>query len=104
MQIQISWLPKKPTDLDLHCLLKHSMSFLVREGLTHLQLVDFYYNSLDQSISYSRVSAVVFIPSKMISHVIMDNSRQFSLEWPQLEAVPLSTYRQYFGSEIKFIF
>ena len=33
MQIQISWRLQKPTDLDLHCLLKKSMSCSAREGL-----------------------------------------------------------------------
>ena len=32
MQIQISWLLQKPTDLDLHCLLKQGMSCPAREG------------------------------------------------------------------------
>ena len=31
MQIQISWLLKKPTDLDLHCLLRQGMSCSARE-------------------------------------------------------------------------
>ena len=33
MQIQISWLLQKPTDLDLHCLLRQGMSCSAREGL-----------------------------------------------------------------------
>ena len=33
MQIQISWLLQKPTDLDLHCLLRQGMSCSTREGL-----------------------------------------------------------------------
>ena len=33
MQIQISWLLQKPTDLDLHCLLRKGMTCLAREGL-----------------------------------------------------------------------
>ena len=33
MQIQISWLLQKPTDLDLHCLLRQGMSCSGREGL-----------------------------------------------------------------------
>ena len=33
MQIQISWLLQKPTDLDLHCLLRQDMSCSAREGL-----------------------------------------------------------------------
>ena len=36
MQIQISWLlKKKPTDLDLHCLLRQGMSCSAREGLRY---------------------------------------------------------------------
>ena len=33
MQIKISWLLKKPTDLDLHCLLRQGMSCSAKEGL-----------------------------------------------------------------------
>ena len=33
MQTQISWLFQKPTDLDLHCLLRQGMSCSAREGL-----------------------------------------------------------------------
>ena len=33
MQIQISWLLQKPTDLDLHYLLRQGMSCSAREGL-----------------------------------------------------------------------
>ena len=34
VQIQISWLLQKPTDLDLHCLLRPGMLCLAREGLS----------------------------------------------------------------------
>ena len=34
VQIQISWLLQKPTDLDLHCLLRQGMSCSAREGLS----------------------------------------------------------------------
>ena len=33
MQIQISWLPQKPTDLDLHCLQRQGISRFSRQGL-----------------------------------------------------------------------
>ena len=33
VQIQIGWLLQKPTDLDLHCLLRQGMSCSAREGL-----------------------------------------------------------------------
>ena len=33
MQIEISWLLQKPTDLDLHCLLIQGMSCSARKGL-----------------------------------------------------------------------
>ena len=36
VQIQISWLLQKPTDLDLHCLLRQGMSCSAREGLRNL--------------------------------------------------------------------
>ena len=38
MQIQIIWLLKKPTDLDLHCLLKQGMSCSAKEGLNIAEL------------------------------------------------------------------
>ena len=38
MQIQISWLLQKPTDLDLLCLLRQGMLCLAREGLTEIGL------------------------------------------------------------------
>ena len=36
MQIQISWLLQKPTDLDLHCLLRQGMSCSARKALIYL--------------------------------------------------------------------
>ena len=39
MQFQISWLLKKPTDLDLHCLLRQGILCSAREGL----IQDFLY-------------------------------------------------------------
>ena len=42
MQIQISWLLKKPTDLDLHCLLRQGMSCSAREGLILLPHISTY--------------------------------------------------------------
>ena len=36
MQIQISWLLQKPTDLDLHCLLRQGMLCSAKEGLKWL--------------------------------------------------------------------
>ena len=40
MQIQISWLLQKPTDLDLHCLLNQGMSCSAREDSFCLSSVD----------------------------------------------------------------
>ena len=37
-QIQISWLLQKPTDLDLHCLLRQGMLCSAREGLIYIVL------------------------------------------------------------------
>ena len=39
MQIQISWLLQKPTDLDLHSLLRRGMSCSAREGLKMFVLI-----------------------------------------------------------------
>ena len=44
MQIQISWLLKKPTDLDLHCLLSQGMSCSAREELNIVPAHDKNYN------------------------------------------------------------
>ena len=45
----ISWLLKKPTDLDLHCLLRQGMSCSAREGLTFITLGR---QQIDDSFSY----------------------------------------------------
>ena len=37
MQIQISWLLQKPTDLDLHCLQRQGCPSSARQGLSHQQ-------------------------------------------------------------------
>ena len=42
MQIQISWLLQKPTDLDLHCLLRQGMPCSAREGLRKLDKLGRY--------------------------------------------------------------
>ena len=36
VQIQISWLLQKPTDLDLHCLLRQGMTCSARDGLNNV--------------------------------------------------------------------
>ena len=38
VQLQTSWLLKKPTDLDLHCLQRQGISGSSRQGLSHLGL------------------------------------------------------------------
>ena len=38
VQIQISWLLQKPTNLDLHCLLRQGMSCSAREGLSMVKV------------------------------------------------------------------
>ena len=51
MQVQISWLLQKPTDLDLHCLLRQGMSCSARDGLNievhvstlELKAMDFFF-------------------------------------------------------------
>ena len=49
MQIQISWLLQKPTDLDLHCLLRQGIFCSAREGLT---LTIFRTNTADHNCWY----------------------------------------------------
>ena len=55
MQIQISWLLQKPTDLDLHCLLKQVMSCSAREGLEIS-----YKDSSNNPDDYNKVSQYIF--------------------------------------------
>ena len=60
MQIQISWLLLKPTDLDLHCLLRQGMSCSTREGLK----LAVQWNILPENIALlpdlrGRISAIV---------------------------------------------
>ena len=43
MQIQISWLLQKPTDLDLHSLLRQGMSCSAREGLNRTLRICFLH-------------------------------------------------------------
>ena len=44
MASEISWLIQKPTDLDLHCLLRQGMSRSAREGLKVLQIFRPYFS------------------------------------------------------------
>ena len=62
MQIQISWLLQKPTDLDLHCLLRQGMSCSAREELKCC-LLKFLPSMLSlKHVSSGRVAAQV-LPS-----------------------------------------
>ena len=56
MQIQISWLLQKSTDLDLHCFLRQSMSCLAREELIPLiQKHRLDLNSISNDIITSQI-------------------------------------------------
>ena len=62
VQIQISWLLKKPNDLDLHYLLRQGMTCLAREGLNpHSRLIFSLHsetiNLLMQSVLWYCISA-----------------------------------------------
>ena len=40
VQIQISWLLQKPTDLDLHCLQKRTYPGSAGQGLSHMEMME----------------------------------------------------------------
>ena len=45
MQLQISWLLEKPTDLDLHCLQKKGISRFSRTRVNNVVFVCLFFNS-----------------------------------------------------------
>ena len=61
MQIQISWLLQKPTDLDLHCLQRQCRSGFSRTRVkdTYLQLVSCWANKI---VSLSKTSLTISVP------------------------------------------
>ena len=63
MQIQISRLLKKPTDLDLHCLLRQGMTCSAREGLKKKSVKDFMRGVIDDCwlVSYLMMGYSVMI-------------------------------------------
>ena len=67
MQIQISWLLQKPTDLDLHCLLRQSISGFSRTSVKFSMLCF-------QTIGYDPI-----IPGSV--------SAEFGVEWLPLEEI-----------------
>ena len=67
VQIQVSWLLQKPTDLDLHCLLRQGMSCSAREELrTHSTFLgknkkyQYYYIALDKMLLFNQKSRNIF--------------------------------------------
>ena len=61
MQIQISWLLQKPTDLDLHCLQKRTYPGSAGQGLTFTPL---WVNSADNKLTIFSL----FFPENMLWH------------------------------------
>ena len=59
MQIQISWLLEKPTDLDLHCLQKHGISGSARLGLEAI-LPDLFLCKVGQ-VTYKDLIAYIHL-------------------------------------------
>ena len=86
MQIQISWLLQKPTDLDLHCLLRKGMSCLARDGLSweisHVLLLKYiwYWNVLIKHFSF------------ILAYVSHPNSLQVCIHLYSLICLLLFTY------------
>ena len=60
MQIQISWLLQKPTDLDLHCLLRQGMSCLAREGLRWVTWKIYQHFATESNFCRKKVASFVF--------------------------------------------
>ena len=90
MQIQISWLLQKPTDLDLHCLLRQGMSCLAREGLRCPNIYSKCSNTyIIKTLSFAATkSKLCFHPSEKCLHYkericsLWEQSLSFS-EWSQ---------------------
>ena len=55
VQIQISWLLKKPTDLDLHCLQKQGISLFSRTRVKVILFATFYSSSLIVSFNFKYI-------------------------------------------------
>ena len=58
MQIQISWLLQKPTDLDLHCLQRYGCPGSAGQGLIHVLLNFFAHSSfrvMSQMLNFSEI-------------------------------------------------
>ena len=50
---------EKPTDLDLHCLLRQGMSCLAREGLSGTRFTQFEANGLADKLDFSVTSQML---------------------------------------------
>ena len=68
MKIQISWLFQKPTDLDLHCLLRQGMSCSAREGLSSVAFHRMV-NNLAEVIHMGALTLVMLNKLKCHAHL-----------------------------------
>ena len=67
MQIQISWLLKKPTDLDLHCLQRQGISGFIR---TRVKYFKQHYVCTQIKICLNQIDKVLVFNLKVLHHVI----------------------------------
>ena len=79
MQIQISWLLQKPTDLDLHCLQKQDISGLsrTRDGYVTLIAELAFYSSCHQHSFFSFDWFLI----KLAEKVDMDKVPRGAVNW-----------------------
>ena len=77
MQIQISWLLKKPTDLDLHCLQNRVYPGSAGQGLKKKSIEDIMRSVVNDA--YSILFSVFFIEAYVVGTRLncLDLSRQF---------------------------
>ena len=83
VQIQISWLLKKPTDLDLHCLQRQDISGFSRtrvKGPIFLKNRHFLFKRLNCQISDS-LSFVNWIKNEMIFYLISELMLAALIQW-----------------------
>ena len=67
MQIQVSWLLQKPTDLDLHCLQRQDISGFSR---TRVNVMDFHLASWVK-LSAGILKYIVYFPGKLASGIVV---------------------------------
>ena len=89
MQIQISWLLKKPADLDLHCLLRQGMLSSAREGLTSPLRNICFCGEIRIFCGYCLQSGAMF------DHILLQFRHFFQLESTDVLCFVVSSMKRY---------